>query len=211
MKKPIRYALIIFVLLLGFILFSNYWVKKQSATFLYESIDKIPKNKTGLVLGTVKNLANGNTNPYFQFRINAAVKLYKAGKINKIIVSGDNHRADYNEPEDMQKALIQQGIPKNNIYLDFAGFRTFDSVLRSKAIFQQDEITIISQKFHNQRAVYIAQQKGIKAIAFNAKDVGNQFGFKTKLREIFAKVKVIIDLHLINKKPKFLGEPIPIS
>ena len=181
--------------------------KKQN---IYTETDSIPENKAGLLLGTSKFLRNGKSNQYFENRISATVQLFRAGKIKNIVISGDNSKKEYNEPEDMKNELIKHGIPEKRIYLDFAGFRTYDSVFRMKEIFGQDKFTIISQEFHNQRAVYIANSLKLNAIGFNARDVNAYNGFKTKIREKFARVKVFIDL-ILDKKPKFLGEKIEIK
>ncbi len=112
----------------------------------------------------------------------------------------------------MKNDLIAKGVPEDRIFEDFAGFRTLDSVVRAKEIFGQDDITIISQKWHNERAIYLAEANDINAIGFNAKGVKitYRFGLKTRIREYFARVKVFIDL-IIGKEPKFLGKKIIIS
>ena len=143
------------------------------------------------------------------YRIDAAVKLFRQGKIKYLIVSGDNGRKEYNEPETMRADLISAGVDSSKIFLDYAGFRTFDSVVRLKEIFGQDAVTIISQPFHNERAIYIATGEKINAIGFNAKDVNSRVGMKTQIREKLARVKVIIDFWF-GKKPKFLGNKIQI-
>lgn len=148
-------------------------------------------------------------NTYFDNRIRAATDLYKSGKIQYIIVSGDNSTKDYNEPEDMQTALVQQGIPKDKIIPDHAGFRTLDSVIRAKEIFGQTQLVIISQKFHNERAVFLARKNGMKAFGYNAEDVNKYAGLKTNMREYLAKAKVYWDL-LFGVEPKFGGEKIVI-
>ena len=126
------------------------------------------------------------------------------------MVSGDNSSTDYDEPSTIKNDLVAQGIPPTKIFLDYAGFRTLDSVVRSKEIFGQHEVTIISQQFHNERGIYIAESKGMKAVGINAKDVSTPYGFKTRLRERFARVKMMLDL-IFGKKPKFLGEKIQIK
>lgn len=175
----------------------------------FSDVNSIPTRKTALLLGTSKVLKNGRINLYFKYRIESAVELYKQGKFKYIIISGDNGRKIYDEPTDMKNELIKNGVDSNCIYLDYAGFRTFDSMVRVREIFGQNEILIISQKFHNERAIYIAQKLGIKAIAFNALDVSKRSGFKTMLRERFARVKVLVDF-LIGAQPKFLGEKVVI-
>ena len=177
---------------------------------MYTDVKSIKKNKVGLLLGTSKLLANGRINLYYQFRVDAAVALYKAGKINFILVSGDNSTVDNDEPTDFKNDLIKKGVPAEKIILDYAGFRTLDSVVRAKEIFGQSEITIISQQFHNERAIYLAEKYDISAIGFNAKDVSGRYGYKVQLREYLARTKVFVDL-VFGVKPKFLGKKIVID
>ncbi|MDO4763357.1 MAG: ElyC/SanA/YdcF family protein [Flavobacteriaceae bacterium] len=179
--------------------------------FIFNDIENLPKQKVGLLLGTAKTINGKWKNLYFYHRIDATEKLYKSEKIEYIIVSGDNSRKDYNEPEDMKTELITRGIPEDRIYEDFAGFRTLDSVVRAKEIFGQNSYIIISQKFHNERAVFLARQNGIEAYGYNAEDVLNRYsGIKVKLREYLARVKVFVDF-IIGKEPKFGGEKIIIG
>lgn len=126
------------------------------------------------------------------------------------MISGDNSKKEYNEPLDMKNELLKVGIPDSSIILDYARFRTYDSVIRINKIFGQEKFTIISQEFHNRRAIYISNRLGCEAIGFNAKDVNMYKGFRTKLRENFARVKVFIDFW-VNEEPKFLGEKIDIK
>ncbi len=162
------------------------------------------------MLGTIKILPNGRLNLYYKYRIEAAAELFKAGKVDFILVSGDNSRKDYDEPTTIKNDLITNGIPASKIFLDYAGFRTLDSVVRCKEIFGQKNITVISQPFHNERAVFIARKKGINAIGFNAKDVNARYGYKVQLRAKLARVKMMLDL-VFGKKPKYLGEEIVIE
>ncbi len=198
------------VLVFAVIVCANYAVRHTAKAFIYQNIDSIPQNKAGLLLGTSKLLRSGLPNQYFQNRIQATVDLYKAGKIEVVVISGDNSREGYNEPEDMKSELMLRGIPEDKIYLDYAGFRTLDSVVRMEKIFGQKSFTIISQKFHNQRAIYIAHAKGLQAVGYNAEDVNAYSGFKTQLREKFARVKLFLDLWT-GKNPKFLGESVIIQ
>lgn len=201
----------LFTLGMLFFVFQTYKiVEKSSVGRLYEDINAIPHQKVGLVLGTIKYLSNGNINLYYQNRIDATVQLFEHKKIDFILVSGDNSKMNYNEPIVIKKDLISRGIPENKIFLDYAGFRTFDSVVRSKEIFGQDSITIISQKFQNERAIYIAKKINQKTIGFNAKSVSKSYGFRTNLREYLARVKLMFDFKF-KKKPKFLGKKIEIE
>ena len=209
-KKIIISILILGGLSLAFIWWANNKIESNTQEFVTDDLSKLPKYKTAVVLGTNKNLSNGNPNLYFKYRIDAAAELYKSGKVEFIIVSGDNSKEGYNEPEQMKNDLIAEGIPAEKIYEDFAGFRTLDSVIRAKEIFGQDQVIFVSQKFHNERAVFLAKNNGIEAYGYNAKDVNKHYGFKTNLREKFARAKVFVDF-LLGKEPKFGGEKIQIQ
>lgn len=193
-----------------FTYWANYKIKSTAQPFVFDQIKDVPQVDVGLLLGASRLTANGYENFYFNYRIDAALELYHAGKIKYIIVSGDNSRKTYDEPTDMKNALISGGVPDSVIYLDYAGFRTFDSVIRSKEIFGQTKITVISQKFHNERAVFIARNNGIEAYGYNAQDLTGKYAKGTNRREFFAKAKVFLDM-LIDREPKFLGEKIQIG
>ena len=189
----------------------NRKVNKCAEGRMYQNVSEIPYRRVGLVLGTTPKNAKGIPNLYYRYRMEAAAELYHAGKVSYLIVSGDNHKREYNEPECMRKSLIALGVPDSVIYSDFAGFRTFDSMVRCKEVFGQDSVTVISQRWHNQRAVYIAQHKGLDAIAYNANDVDMKWWYvKSHTREMLAKVKVVLDV-AFGKQPKFLGEPIIVG
>lgn len=136
-------------------------------------------------------------------RMEAAITLFKAGKVKRILVSGDNHISSYNETDDMANYLIENGIPKSAIIKDYAGLRTFDSVIRANRVFGFNSITIISQQFHNQKALFIANYMDLDAVAFNAKDVNSKNNY-THYRSYLAKCLAIFDLYIIKRKPKFL-------
>ena len=211
MKK--KHFKILGVLLISAILFvflCNYIIDSAAEGKTHYDLSRVPKNRVGLVLGTSNKLAQGGDNPYYTYRINATVKLYKAGKVQFILVSGDNSTEYYNEPTTIKNDLVKRGIPSDKIFLDYAGFRTLDSMVRAKEVFGLDSVTIISQKFHNERAIYIAERKGLTAIGFNAKDVSTRNGLKVQVREYFARVKVFLDL-LFNTQPKFYGERVEVK
>ena len=175
----------------------------------YSDVTKVLYHHVGLLLGTAKYLGNGTVNLYYSYRIEAAVKLLSAGKVDYLVISGDNSRKDYNEPETMRADLLAAGVDSSRIFLDYAGFRTFDSMVRLKAIFSQDTATVISQPFHNERALFIAEREGITAVGFNAQDINAPAGLRTQLREKLARVKVFAD-YLFHAKPKFLGSKVSI-
>ena len=209
-KKIVRLIILILCLPLVALVSSNYIINSFAKGKTYSSVSKIPKNKVGLILGTSKKIKGGQPNPYYSNRITATVQLFNAGKIDYVLVSGDNGSIYYNEPTTMKKDLINAGIPEEKIFLDYAGFRTLDSVFRIKEIFSQNSVTIISQKFHNERAIYLAEKKGLNAIGYNAKDISLEAGLKVQFREYFARVKVFMDLAL-KTQPRFYGEKIIIQ
>ena len=208
-KLLLRLVLLFIIVSLAAVVYCNWAVSKSAEGKLYSEVSTIPFNKVGILLGTSKSLADGRDNLYYTYRIQAALELYKAKKVNYIIVSGDNSQKDYNEPEQMRNDLIKGGVDSSHIVLDYAGFRTFDSIVRLRDVFGQTKVTIISQRFHNERALYIAAKEGIMAVAYNAKDVKARAGFKTMFRERLARVKVFVD-YITGKEPKFGGPKVAI-
>ena len=208
-NKFVRWSLILLVLLAAAIGICNYWVVSSTKQQIFSNLATVPYRKVGIVLGTNK-VWRKEENPFFKYRIDAAVALFKAGKIKHIIVSGDNHTSSYDEPKDMKDELVKGGVPDTCITLDYAGFRTFDSVIRCKEVFGQDSITVISQEFHNQRALFIANYYKMSAIGFNAQDVPDQYSVDTHLREYLAKCKAVLDLYVFHSTPHFLGDKVKI-
>lgn len=175
---------------------------------IFTEVSHVPKTKVGLVFGTTSRVA-GKENLYFRYRIDAATQIWKAGKIQTIIVSG-GRSGYYNEPNKMKQSLIEHGIPAGRIVCDFEGLRTLDSVVRAKEIFGTDSILFISQRFQLERAIYLAKANGIKASGYDARDVESNAGIKTKLREVGARVKMWLDVNLLNTRPLHLGEKIEL-
>ncbi|MFK7757131.1 MAG: vancomycin high temperature exclusion protein [Flavobacteriales bacterium] len=209
-KKLFKILIICGLAALLCVLLSDYLISREAKN-CYNSISEVSPAKVGLVLGTSKYVRSGNVNQYYQYRLNATKQLYDAQKIKYVLVSGDNSTTSYDEPNTFKRDLIKMGIPAEKIILDYAGFRTLDSVVRAKEVFQENNFILISQPFHNERALFIASRKGINAKGYNAKDVTYRYGFKTQLREKFARVKTCIDLFILNTQPKFLGDKITIG
>ena len=184
-----------FCTLIG-VLLANVWIVFSTEEKNYYTIGNMPSNDVGLVLGTTKAVHGGKENMFFRYRIEAAARLYKEGKIKFLILSGNHDSVFYNEPNDMKKALMSLGVPENVMTLDFAGFRTYDSIIRCKEVFNQSKFTIISQPTHNARALFLANQLGIDAIAFAAQDVPS--AYKSGLREYFARPKAIFDVYFLD-------------
>lgn len=185
---------------------ANWWVVGSSTSAVYSDYQAIPSNPVGLVLGTSSRRTDGSPNPFFHNRMDAAARLYHLGKVGHIIVSGDNRSRFYNEPLEMKRALVKLGVPEAAITLDYAGLRTLDSVVRSKEIFGQDHITIITQPFHSYRAIFISRYYDIEAVALVAGEPSDEPAVSVYVREYFARAKAILDLYVLKKGPRHLGE-----
>ncbi|MDX1301715.1 vancomycin high temperature exclusion protein [Photobacterium sp.] len=198
------------IVLLAMTLVIDRWVSAQTSDRIFSDTSLIPARSIGLVLGTSKYIAR-SLNPYYTYRMTAALELYEQRKISVFLLSGDNAHRSYNEPWTMKRDLLKAGIPEQDIVLDYAGFRTLDSIVRAKTIFDADHFLIISQKFHCERALFIAQSNNIDAICLAAPEPKGIAGFKIRLREVLARVKAVIDLYILDVKPRFLGPKEPIE
>lgn len=206
----VRIAIYAALVCLLFVVWANWRVTSHAAGKTYDNTADIPAADAALVLGASPLLADGRANLYFTHRVDAAAQLYHSGRVRRIVVSGDNSRTTYNEPQAMKDALVGRGVPEEVIFLDYAGFRTLDSVVRMREIFSQDRFIVVSQRFHNERALYLARHMGIEAWGYNARDVGKSMGFRTLLREKLARPKMFLDLWL-GKGPRFLGDKVDIG
>lgn len=195
---------------LTFLFFSKWYVRYSTEKQIYTNTENIPYHKVALVLGTSRYAQQHHHNPYFDYRIDAACELYFAKKVSYLLVSGDNRSPNYNEPKDMQHALMQKGVPKEAIILDYAGIHTLDSVIRCKKVFGQDCCIIVSQDFHVARALFIANHSQMQCIGFTAKDVPLQYDYKTHIREYFACAKAVLAMYVFHTQPKYLGSPVII-
>ena len=183
------------------------YISKQADSDIYSDVNKVPAKKAALVLGTAKYMIGGGKNYFYTYRIRAAVELFKAGKVKTIVVSGDNSTKYYDETGKMQKDLVTAGIPRKYISVDPLGVRTLDSVVRAEAIFDLKDYIIVSQKFHLERALFIAKAKGQKVIGYKAKDIpGTAAAYRMKAREYLARVKAFLDVYVLHTKPKFDGK-----
>ncbi len=190
----------------------NTWVVVSTRAYVISDPGKLPQNNAGLLLGTSRYTRDGRNNPYFYTRIAAAAALYRSGKIKRLLVSGANPGPYYNEPREMYYALVHAGVPGRIITLDFAGFRTLDSIVRAKKVFGQTRFTIISQRYHDYRAVFIARHKGIDAVAY-APDATDPLSAlaPVEIREYLARVRALLDLFVLNTQPRFLGPPLELK
>ena len=204
-------ALIGLVSCASVIFLSKYEIERISEGKIYENIDNVPKCKVGVVLGCSKYLRNGRPNLYFQQRINAAKELYLSDQVEFLLVSGDNSTKYYDEPTTMKNDLVQLGVPENKIYCDYAGLSTLDSVLRAKEVFNENRFVVISQDFHVRRAVYIGMAHDIDMIGYSSGSISGLGSVRTEIRECLARVKTIMDVSFLDRKPEFLGESVIIK
>lgn len=198
------------IMITSLIILLNLWVFYSANKRVFNSLERLPENNVALVLGTSRYVANGHLNWHFKIRMEAAALLYKKGKVKHLLVSGDNSIRQYDEPTDMKEALMELGIPEDAITLDYAGFRTLDSVIRAKEVFNQTKITIVTDEFHSYRSVFLARYIGVDAVGFYYGKVPFKYSPNTYLREYFARVKAVMDL-FIGKQPKFLGPKVEIK
>lgn len=192
------------------VVLNHSYVQRVSSPYLFQDLAEVQHHKVALVLGTSKFVAGGYVNLFYQYRLNAALELYKQGKVDYLLLSGDNGTKEYNEPAMMRADLLAHGVPDDRIYLDYAGFRTLDSVVRAKAIFGQDRLICVSQPFHLSRAIYLGRSKGIEVSGFAAQAVSPSYSRTVYVREYLARVKMQLDL-IFGKEPRFYGEAIPIG
>lgn len=198
-KKIFVVILLISVLIIGAMIWCDQAVSYQAKDRLYEDIELIPYRKVGLILGTSPiSTWNGRRNYYFDHRIKAGADLYKAGKVDWLVVSGGDYRKTengYDEPVAMRDSLMKQGVDSTRIILDYDGTRTLNSIAKIRDVYCLDSIIIISQKYHNERALYQAKHLGIDAIGFNAETPSRHSSqLRNRGREVLARVKLFIDV-----------------
>jgi SanA protein len=205
MRRLKRIVLTLLILFISLFIFCNLWIVRSTEGRIFSDLSKLPHHRIALVLGTSHRTTSGGPNPFFEKRIETAAELYKMGKIDHLILSGDNRSRYYNEPMAMLKALLKKGVPASAITLDYAGLRTLDSIVRCKEIFGQDKFIIITQPFHSYRAVFISQYYDINAIAMVAEEPDFEYSMKVRVREYLARTKAVLDLYVLKTPPRFLG------
>jgi SanA protein len=218
MKKPSRTRLVLKLFGFSVVLAAvggstiNWIIVRQAVGRIFGDAATTPANDVALVLGTAPTVGEGRwKNPFFENRMDAAATLFRAGKVRHLLVSGDNGRREYDEPTAMRSALVARGIPEHVITLDYAGFRTLDSIVRAHAVFGQTKLTIVSDDFHLPRALFLAKAAGLDAIGVASQRVPNQWSRKTRAREIAARIAAWLDVSLLHTKPRFFGPKVPIE
>ena len=188
----------------------NLWIELRARGRVFRSLDNVPAGEVALVLGTSRWLNGGYENPFFAGRIAAAAELYRAGKVRHLLLSGDNHIARYDEPTEMRAALLEKGVPESAVTLDYAGFRTLDSFARARHVFGLMRVMIVTDDFHAARAVMLARHFGIDAEAYCSQPVPMKWSKKSRLREVGARCKALLDLYVLGTQPRFLGPPVAL-
>ncbi len=210
-RKSVKVVLFIILITSVFVLLTNIWVVSSTESKILTDFKNLPDSSVALVLGTSYKLANGSPNPFFKDRILSAASLYRERKVVHFLLSGDNRTRYYNEPEEMKKALVKEGVPEKAITLDFAGLRTLDSIVRSKEIFGQNKIIIVTQPFHCYRALFISRFYEIDAVALWPSVASPVMTAKLNVREWFARSKAVLDLYVLRTSPKHLGDRQPLG
>lgn len=209
MLKRVFYSLLtLIVLLASAALGLDRWISWKTAPYIYEEVQDLPYRDVGVVLGTAKYYRTGVINQYYQYRIQGALNAYNSGKVNYLLLSGDNAQQSYNEPMTMRKDLIAGGVNPASIVMDYAGFRTLDSIVRTRKVFDTNNFIIITQRFHCERALFIAQHRGIQAQCFAVPSPKNILS--VRLREFGARLGALADLYIFKREPRFLGPLVPI-
>lgn len=199
----IAIGIIFFLLVL--IMTCYLWISRYAARYIFSDPDVLPFRETALVLGTAKLTPGGKANYYFNFRMDAAALLFHEKKCNLFIVSGADKLQDgTSEADEMKEDLMARGLPPEIIIVDRAGFRTWDSLWRCRGSFGRHTLTVVSQKFHIERAIFIGHRQGLHIIGFRAEAVKGKTRIRMFIRECLARVKCIMDCYFIHPKPVYM-------
>ncbi|WP_312055453.1 outer membrane permeability protein SanA [Pantoea brenneri] len=208
LKRVFIGLLFIILLMVATALGLDRWISWKTAPFIYENVSSLPHRQVGVVLGTAKYYRTGVINQYYLYRMQGALNAYNSGKVNYLLLSGDNALQSYNEPMTMRRDLIKAGVDPADIVLDYAGFRTLDSIVRTRKVFDTNDFIIITQRFHCERALFIALQLGIQAQCYAVPSPKNMLS--VRFREVGARLGALADLFLLKREPRFLGPLVPI-
>ncbi|MDR1701671.1 MAG: YdcF family protein [Sporomusaceae bacterium] len=209
LSKQLAWSAICLCVAAGFIFLAVQWYVGNAARPYIVSLEEAPQADAVIILGAFV-YGNDRPSPVLEDRLDYGYALYRAGKTTKIIVSGDHGTKYYDEVNAMKNYLIAKGVPRQDIFMDHAGFNTYDSMYRAKEIFGVKTLLISTQEFHIDRAVYIARQLGIDAYGYPSEDKEIYEMKQLKLRESLARVKAFWDADVIHRNPQYLGEAIPI-
>ncbi|EDY17742.1 protein of unknown function DUF218 [Chthoniobacter flavus Ellin428] len=200
------------LLFVAFVAGANYWVIHSTREAIFTDLALLPKTDVALVLGTSRYNGDGHSpNPFFLGRMNTAARLYHEGKVRHLLVSGDNGHVGYDEPTWMRDALIARGVPRSAITLDYAGFRTLDSMARAKNVFGLQRFTIVTDDFHISRSVFLARSYGLDVVGFPSERVAYWWSKKVRTRELASRTVAFLEVYLLHTKPRYFGPPVKIA
>lgn len=211
MRRALKFASKALLALVALLIMADLLVGVLGSEGFSGELDELPETDVALVLGTAKFAATGRPNLFYMPRLEAAAELYLKGKVRGIVVSGDNATRSYNEPQKMKKDLIALGVPHEHITCDYAGLRTLDSVVRMARVFGFERYTVVSQPFHVKRALYIAHAHGHDAVGYGARGAPRGYGSKVRFRETLARLAALIDVYILGRGPRFLGDPVEVG
>lgn len=210
-RRPLTMGLFAVLLLMALVGAANWWIFRAAAGRIFIDPDQLPPNDVALVLGTSKFTGGADfPNPFFEGRMDAAASVYHAGKVRHLLVSGDNDRKDYDEPTWMRDALVARGVPEEAITLDYAGFRTLDSIVRAKEVFGLKKFTIITDDFHQARSIFLARSRGLDVVGFPSQPVPWIWSKKVRTRELASRFCACLDVYVLHTSPKFFGPRVEI-
>lgn len=191
------------------LLAADQWVRAATRKFVYREVSQVPERPVGIVFGAL--VVGDRLSPVLRARVQAGVDLYHAGKVRKLLMTGDNGRPDYDEVTAMKKYAVEHGVPARDVVRDFAGFRTFDSCYRARDVFQVNGAILVTQAFHLPRAVFTARKLGVDAVGYVAPDnVPEPIVRGWTRRELFARTTAVLDLYVFHRQPRFLGHREPL-
>lgn len=190
---------------------ANGWILTRASDRIFTNAAATPENDVALVLGTSRLAGDGiSANPFFHGRLDAAAELYRTGKVKHLLLSGDNSRVGYDEPTWMREELVKRGVPASATTLDYAGFRTLDSMARAKLVFGLSRCTIVTDDFHLARAIFLAQAQGVEAVGCQSVPVSWARSKKTRIREFASRTMACLDVYVLHTKPHFCGPSIEL-
>jgi SanA protein len=192
------------------VLVPNLVITRSAAPFIVSEATDAPQAQVAIVLGA-KVYANGLPSPMLSDRLETAVTLYRSGKVEKLLLSGDHGQVTYDEVNAMLRYVLERGVPEEDVFTDHAGFSTYETMYRARDVFKVTSALVVTQRFHLARAVYTARVLGLAATGVEA-DLRPYFDEKRfALREWPARMKAFFQLHLTKPKPTYLGPVIPID
>jgi SanA protein len=210
LRRVFLFLVVAVPLVVGFVAGANWWILHRTHSRIFTSAEAVPANDVAIVLGTSPMIQGRWVNLFFVGRMDTAAALYHAGKVKHLLVSGDNSRRTYDEPTAMRDALVERGVPVEAVTLDYAGFRTLDTMARAQAVFGLRRCTVVTDDFHMARSIYLAQAHGLEAVGCTSTPVSWQWSQKTRLREIASRTVAWLDVSLFHTRPKFYGPPVEI-